>query len=354
MSEPAGNKTKKFTPAGIIFAVLGLMLFAYFVKKAGVAEIVDGIKRLGAGFLLVLLISSVRPTVRSLAWTLCFEKPHTLSFFSALRAYMVGDSIGTLIPLGIVVSEPVKAALVRDRVPFAIGFSALVVENLFYSLSVALFILTGTLALLLSFPLPKPLWIASVGALAGVIIVIFAAYIVVRRQLKFVSGALEFLYGRGVARNFLETRRGRVRTIEDRIYGFYSRNSSRFLPILFLESFFHLAGVAEVYITLLFISDMHPTLLAAFILESVNRFINVVFKFIPLRVGIDEAGTGLLTKILQFGTASGVTLAIVRKARIVCWTAIGVAFLVRRGLSLKSVTEETEAAMEQARAARQP
>ena len=106
-----------------------------------------------------------------------------------------------------------------------------------------------------------------------------------------------------------------------------------------------MAGVAEVFITLLFISDMRPTLLAAFILESVNRFINVAFKFIPLRVGIDEAGTGLLAKILQFGTASGVTLAIVRKARIFCWTALGVAFLVRRGLSLKTVTEETEAVM---------
>lgn len=345
MTEPAGNRTKKFTPAGIIFAVLGMLLFAYFVKKAGVADIIGGIKRLGAGFILVLLVSSIRPIVRSLTWTLCFEEPHRLRFFDAFRAYVVGDAIGTLVPLGIVVSEPAKAALVRNRTPFAVGFSALVVENLFYSLSVALFIMTGTLALLLSFPLPKPLWIASVCALAGVVFVIFAAYFVIRRQLKFVSGALEFLYGRGIARSFLETKRERARTIEERIYGFYRRNSRRFLPILLLESFFHLAGVAEVFITLLFISDTRPTVLAAFILESVNRFINVAFKFIPLRVGIDEAGTGLLAKILQFGTASGVTLAIVRKARIFCWTALGVAFLVRRGLSLKTITEETEAVM---------
>ncbi|HMF57826.1 MAG TPA: lysylphosphatidylglycerol synthase transmembrane domain-containing protein [Pyrinomonadaceae bacterium] len=352
MGETPQKKTKKFTPAGIVFAVLGVLLFAYFVKKAGVAEIVDGIKRLGAGFLLVLLISSIRPTVRSITWTLCFEPPYTLSFFNAFRAYLIGDAIGTLVPLGIVVSEPAKAALVRERVPFTVGFSALVVENLFYSLSVALFILLGTLALILSFPLPKPLWILCIGALSGVIVLIFVAYFVIRRKLRFASAALEFLYGRGIARPFLETKRERTRTIEDRIYGFYDRNSSRFLPILLLEFCFHLAGVAEVYVTLFFISDLHPTLLSAFILESVNRFINVAFKFIPLRVGIDEAGTGLLAKILQFGTASGVTLAIIRKARIFCWTALGVAFLVRRGLSLKAITEETEAAMAQARDAR--
>ena len=50
----------------------------------------------------------------------------------------------------------------------------------------------------------------------------------------------------------------------------------------------------------------------------------------------------MLTKVLKFGTASGVTLAIIRKARIICWTAIGVALLVRRGLSLRAVAEETQ------------
>jgi hypothetical protein len=71
-------------------------------------------------------------------------------------------------------------------------------------------------------------------------------------------------------------------------------------------------------------------------LESVNRVINVVFKFVPLRTGIDEAGTGMLSKVLGFTTAIGVTLAIVRKARDIFWTGIGVALMVRRGLSLKS------------------
>jgi hypothetical protein len=81
------------------------------------------------------------------------------------------------------------------------------------------------------------------------------------------------------------------------------------------------------------------------VLESVNRVINVVFKFIPMRVGVDEAGTGMLTKILSLGTASGVTLAIVRKARVIIWTALGIALLVRRGLSLSAVAANAEEAV---------
>jgi hypothetical protein len=339
------SRTKKFTPVGIIFAVLGLLLFAYFVKKAGVAEIVEGIKRLGAGFLLVLAISGIRPVVRSLAWIRCLEGPHHLRFRDALRAYLVGDAMGTLLPLGIIVSEPAKAALVRERVPLVAGLSALAVENIFYSLSVMLFIFSGTAALLLSFQLPKPLRIVSISALFIIVAIIPIAYFVIRRQWKFLSGALEYLYGRGLGRRLLETRRERVRSLEDRVYGFYTRNQSRFLPILLLEACFHLAGVMEVYVTLYFISDVPPTILTAFVLESVNRVINVVFKFVPMRMGVDEAGTGKLTELLKLGTASGVTLAIVRKARVIVWTALGIAFLIRRGLSLRAVAENAEEAV---------
>ncbi|HEX8653411.1 MAG TPA: lysylphosphatidylglycerol synthase domain-containing protein [Pyrinomonadaceae bacterium] len=339
------SRTKRFTPVGIIFAVLGLLLFAYFVKRAGVSEIIAGIKRLGAGFLLVLLISGLRPVVRILAWMRSLEGEHQLRFRDAFKAYLVGDALGTLLPLGLIVSEPTKAALVRKRVPLVAGLSALAVENLFYSLSVALFIFAGTVALLLSFQLPKPLRLASIGALSVILAVIPLAYFVIRKQWKFVSGALEYLYGRGLGRKLLETRRERVRSIEDRIYGFYAGNRSRFLPILLLEACFHLAGVAEVYVTLYFISDVPPTLLTAFVLESINRIINVVFKFVPMRVGVDEAGTGMLTKVLQLGTASGVTLAIIRKARVIFWAALGIAFLIRRGLSLRAVAEDTQQAL---------
>ena len=49
---------KKFTPLGIVFTVAGVLLFAYFVRKAGVGQILDGIRKLGFGFVLIIAISS--------------------------------------------------------------------------------------------------------------------------------------------------------------------------------------------------------------------------------------------------------------------------------------------------------
>jgi hypothetical protein len=155
--------------------------------------------------------------------------------------------------------------------------------------------------------------------------------------------------GKRVKRGWVEKSILQAQTMEERIYGFYDRNRAHFLSILGLEFCFHLAGVAEIYATLSFISEtVAPTLFTAFILESVNRVINVAFKFVPLRTGVDEYGSGALAKVLGFTKATGVTLAIVRKARDIVWTGIGVALMVRRGLSLRGVEKQTEAVIDEA------
>jgi hypothetical protein len=342
---PSSNsKTRKFAPVGIVFAILGLALFAYTVNKTGTDRIIDGIQRLGAGFVLILMLSGTRHVVRSLAWTKCFEAPYRLRFRDALEGRLMGDALGNVIPLAsMAVSEPSKAAFVRHRVPLMAGLSALAIENIFYSLSVVLFIFSGMAALLLSFPLPRPLRYAAIGSLLVILFIAPLGFMVIRKQMKFISGAFAWLGSRTGGRGWIDVASARARTLEERIYGFYERNQARFLPILGLEVCFHLAGVAEVYTTLSFISEtIAPTLLTAFILESVNRVIIVTFKFVPFRTGVDEYGSEALTKVLGFAAATGVTLAIVRKARDIFWTMIGVLLIVRRGISLRAAANQSE------------
>src|SRR4029079_6905682 len=178
--------SRRFAPLGIIFGLLGLLLFAYFVSRAGVGEIVSNIQRLGAGFILILAISSTRYIVRALAWTRCVEEPYRLPFRDAFAARLMGDALGNIIPFAsVAVSEPSKAVFVKNRLPLLVGLSALAIENIFYALSVALFIFAGTATLLLSFSLPKALRYASIGALITTLIIIPAGYFLLRSQTKF-------------------------------------------------------------------------------------------------------------------------------------------------------------------------
>lgn len=342
------SRSRRFAPLGIIFGLLGLILFVYFVNSAGVGQILAGIQRLGAGFLLVLAISSLRYVARALAWTRCVESPYRLPFRDAFAARIMGDALGNIIPfVSVAVSEPSKGVFVKDKVPLMVGLPALAIENIFYALSVSLFIFCGTTTLLLSFSLPKPLRYASIGALAATLVVVPFGYWLIRKQARFLSGALGFLTGRGIGPKLTAKLRPRAQVLEDRVYGFYERNQGRFLSIFLLDCCFHAAGVLEVYVTLSFISPIAPTLTQAFILESVNRIINVVFKFVPLRAGVDEGGTGQVSKVLGFARGIGETLAIVRKGRDIFWSALGVILIWKRGLSLRSLSNEAAADLSQ-------
>src|SRR6185295_18832159 len=184
-SPAQSSRRKGLTPFGVISLLLGLALFGYFVRKAGVSQILEGITRLGAGFLLVIAISSIRQIARSYAWTLCMEAPYRLRFRDAFRARVMGDAIGNILPFaGFLVSEPAKPALIRDRVPLMAGFSALAIENIFYALSVALFTFSGMVAFLLSFTLPKGLRVVSIITLVVITLVVLMGTLLIAKRLR--------------------------------------------------------------------------------------------------------------------------------------------------------------------------
>jgi len=138
-----------------------------------------------------------------------------------------------------------------------------------------------------------------------------------------------------IAWNFLERREEKLRLFEENVYGFYSEHSKLFIYILLLELLACFTGVVEAYL-ILSVTTGHSSLLTAFIIESVNRVINVAFAFVPMRVGVDEGGVALTLNALGYTVADGVSLAIIRKIRIFFWTGIGLLIIARYSLSGKS------------------
>ena len=135
--------SRRFAPLGIIFGLLGLLLFAYFVSRAGVGEILSAHSTTRRRLSPHLAVSSMRYVVRALAWTRCIEPPYRLPFRDAFAARLMGDALGNIIPfVSVAVSEPSKAVFVKDRVPLLVGLSGLAIENIFYaSVSRALYLL---------------------------------------------------------------------------------------------------------------------------------------------------------------------------------------------------------------------
>ena len=111
------------------------------------------------------------------------------------------------------------------------------------------------------------------------------------------------------------------------------------VPLVGAELLFHVLGVLEVHLTWWLIQGAAPPLLTSFIFEGANRLVQVLFKFVPLRTGVDELTTGSFTQMLGFGAALGTTLAIVRKIRTIVWVLVGTALLIRRSLASRREAE---------------
>ena len=95
---------------------------------------------------------------------------------------MCGDALGNATPLGPLVSEPAKVAFVRDRVPLGVAFTALAIENVFYTLSVAAMIAAGIIALLLRGGLERELRLAAeIGIVLVLAIYVGAAWALLRQ-----------------------------------------------------------------------------------------------------------------------------------------------------------------------------
>ena len=297
--------------------IAGAALFVWSVKAAGASAVVGAVQRLGIGFAAIIALGGIRHLLRATAWRTCLDDPRELSFGAAMAAYIAGDAAGNVTPFGMLISEPSKIVIVRRRVAAASAAPALAVENLFYGASVLAMLMAGTVALFRAFDVSPPLRAAgsatvAVAALAGVA----AAWVLAGRR-RIVSGAMEKV-GRGAQA---------TREAEDRVFGFVARHPGRVVPIVLLEIGYHAAAVFEIWLVLRLITGTPPAFLTAFVLEYVNRTITVAFQFVPMWLGVDEAGTGLMTSALGLTGATGVALALTRKARVAFWTAAGFVLL---------------------------
>jgi len=324
--------------AGIILTLGGIALFGYFIYAVGFREIIDGIGRFGfVGFAVILAIYFIRICTRAYAWKLCIQSPDKLGLADTVPAVIIGEAMSSMVPLGIMISGTAKAIAVKRRVSLVVGLSSVATENLFYSLITGFFLMIGAILLLATTTVDASL-VVTLNVMIGTLIVLIAlGLLMVIRQWHFASWLCNWVYSIGLLRGFLNHGRHEVRRFEDLIYGFYRKYPGRFVPICLLEGSFHILGVMEAWFILSRIDSSLPGLTTAFLLESVSRLLTVLFKMIPFNIGVDEAGAQFVGDAIALAAGVGVTLAIIRKGRIVFWTLVGLVLALSRGISFRQL-----------------
>ena len=310
----------------LVVSIVGIALLIFTVRQVGGwRAIVEGITNLGWWFAVVLLLGAFRMVCRTRAWMVCANEPQ-LRFRDAFGAWLAGDAIGNLTPLGLLASEPTKILMVRTRISTVTSIASVTIENAFYTASVLVVLLTGTWLLLQRANVPDGLErIAEIG-LAGIVVAALVAVWAVRTRPAILSRFAPMVSKlAGQSNAPAET----MREVESQIYAVRQWPIGRIAHVSAWEIAFHVAAIAEVWVVLAALIP-EVTVTEAFLLESAGRFVTVAFKFVPYRLGIDEAGSGAVAAVLGLSPAIGVTLALVRRLRIMILNAFGLVPLVRR------------------------
>ena len=311
----------------IAVVLVGVALLLFTVHRVGGwPAVVAGVGSIGWWFLVVVLLGAARMACRAGAWKACVPDGE-LRFRDAFGAVLAGDTAGNLTPLGVLASEPTKILLTRAQLSTVTSIASVAIENAFYTASVLVVLLAGTWIFLQRADVP-----AGLGQISEAILIVLVIAAIIglwaARTRPAVLSRLAPLVTKLAGRS--QAPADAVREVEARIYGVLQWPVGRLARVVLWEAIFHVLAVAEVWLVLRLLPiGTNITLAEAFLMESAGRFVTVAFKFVPYRLGIDEAGSGAVAEVLGLSAASGVTLALVRRLRILVLNAVGLIRLLR-------------------------
>ena len=303
---------------GAIAALAGLVLFAFAIRDVGWSDVAAGIRRVGWGLLPILALSGVRFVIRAEAWRRCMAADARIPLRQAWAAYLAGDAIGNLTPLGLIASEPTKVFLIRHRLATRPAASSLALDAFVYATSVVVMIAVGLVALLMTLPLSN----AWRGVIVAVVVLLAAGVAV---AWKLVGGTWD------EARGPRPQWRARLAAMRQSVLEMSAGHPARLWRVFLMHLLFHLCAFVEVYLTLWWLRSPAdasgvtgpPTLAEALIFSALDRVIIILFKFVPFRIGVDEASSGGMAALLGWPGAIGVALAVIKKVRSLAWTGVG-------------------------------
>lgn len=323
--------------------VLGLSLLFYLIYKTGFKTIGEIVSRIGWGFLVVVALNGLRHAVRAFCIYLIISKENpSVKYINALAARLGGEAVSVVTFTGPFLGDMTKAALLKRDATLSHSAATIIVDNIIYYASVVLMILCGVGALFYTIGgEDRVLRYTLIGIAVFALAFFVMMAVAVTKQVKPMSWVVSRLINRNWLPGFIARRKDPIFDIEETVYQFYNERRAAFFALFGLIVFSHALSVVEVFYVMELLG-FEPTVLTAFIIESLNKVINSAFSFVPGTVGVYEGGNGIILKIFGYTTATGVALALVRRGAIFFWTFVGLLILLGRTITRGAKQQENE------------
>lgn len=308
--------------------VLGVALFGYLVMRTGPRVLWHEIRSVRYGIPIIIALGGLTHLVKTWAWRKTFTCDISrLSWRRSFGMRLVSEAIGQLGIIGKFLGEGVRVSLLGSAVPTAHAISAAALDSLLYILAS---ICVTVMAVAVSFfvlPLPGKLRVYGVVFAAIFSAVLVLAALAVNKGWRVMGAtfrAIEKIPGCG---DWVRRKQQVIDETESNLLSFHREAPAAFRASFFLNFLAHGLAIAEIYVVLSFLTPK-ATPLGALVLEGMTKLINTVGALNPGNVGTYEGGNVLIGRLFGLTAATGLTLALCRRARALFWGAIGSGCLI--------------------------
>jgi uncharacterized protein (TIRG00374 family) len=319
----------------LLAAFASVLLFAWMVSRTGLGTILDQTRLLGAGLVLLVLLSGFRHVLRAVVWQRCIRpEDRNVSLVDLFSLRLVGDAITEIAPGGPLFGEPAKVLAASQYMPALSSASSVFIENVIYGFAALLFMLSGVTLALLDLATPHAFrWIGG-GLFLGLLLLILIAWLIIGRRTLVLGRICDYLKNIGLKWTVLERYGQDLRAFEESVYDSFANRRSILFLMLAIEFATNFTGVAEAHL-ILRATTTHASFTAAYLVESASRAVQFACAFVPFGLGVQEGAAAFTLKAVGYTVSEGVSLAIIRKIRTAFWAGIGLVlagkFSVARG-----------------------
>jgi putative membrane protein len=318
--------------------LLGVALFAWFLHRAGPAEIWRTCSKLGWLALLMLLPYAAVSLADALGWRFAFGKrwPRGFAFWTLYRVRWSGEAVNNVVPSAYVGGEAIKVYLLHKRgISAADATASVVAGRTIQTLTQVTFIGLGALALThvtgRDSRLHWPALFVLGGSIAAIVILFWM------QTHGMFALMLNLLQRLRLQLPRLEARRRRLYQIDRQIVAFYREERSSFLK----SAAAYFCG---------WLLDATDILLASHLLGlpiqwtqalAIEAFIGVakiLGLFVPGAIGVQESGIALVCQFAGAPESLGPAYAIIRRAREAVYASFGWLLLYLDEASLKGLS----------------
>jgi phosphatidylglycerophosphate synthase len=304
-------------------ALIGLLLLAYLVRRAGPSKLLEGIASVGWGLVLVIALAGVLQVVRTWAWRLTIlDARHRPSFGRMLALRLGSEAAGQVGVFGQVFGDTWRVAELGAELPLSSRITSVALDRALFTLSSTIVTIAGITSVAFLLPLPGKITLYATIFSFALVSSVFLGVIAVRRRWAVISGPVRALGRLGRIGRWVEGKRETILSVEDELLDFFHHSPAAFWQSFALQMASQVAAVSEVYLILRFLGG-HNGFSSALAIEGLTKLVNVIGLINPGNAGTYEGGNMLLARLAGMAGTAGLTLGLIRRVRALFWAAVG-------------------------------